>query len=271
MGSYFGHVPNLGKNLLGMRNLVFSSIQKYPDLELMLFSNQNIQDLMYSYSDDPIKQIARILCILSRTSIYSNSLLTNQAILKNIPSIEIKLNSIFPTSTIFYASILVTFMEDPNQLFDYFSSCASKIMGGLNKIIEAEIKMRNKSIEPNLFFDGSCSLNFELSHQKRHSVLVTSLTATLDKTIQWKSTFFSTSSRKDFTTQINNFRSYILLGNYLSKETNKTDYIKLLDQGYSSDFVARIALHDMLCPQQPLTPQLLSHEPEYANLIAFQS
>ena len=99
---------------------------------------------------------------------------------------------------------------------------------------------------------------------------MSSLTPTFDKELQWKSTFFSTSSRNDFATQINNFRSYTLLGNYLSKETNKTDYINLLDQGYSSDFVARIALHDMLCPQQPLTPQLLSDEPEYSNLIAFQ-
>lgn len=267
-----------GKNRFGVRNLVLAAVQKYPDLELTLFSNQNIQDLIinidvrYSplYPTDPIQQIARFLFILSRTSIYANGLLTNQAILNNIPSIEIKFNSNVSAATIFHASILVTFMDDPHQLIDYFPSCAQQLIERLNKIIEAEISLRNKNIEPTLFFDGSCSLNFDLPHYKRYKLLVSSLTYTFERELQWKSTFFSTSSRKDCITQINTFRSYVLLGNYLSKETNKTDYIKLLDQGYSSDFAARIALHDMLCPQQRLTPQLLSYDLEDADLIACQ-
>ena len=151
---------NIGNNVFGVRNLVLAAAQKYPDLELTLFSNQNIQDLIinkdvyYSpmYPTDPIKQVARFLFILSRTSIYSNGLLTNQSILKNIPSIEISLYSKIITATIFHASILVTFMEDPKQLIDYFPSCAPQLIERLNEIIDAEITMRSKNIEPNLFF-----------------------------------------------------------------------------------------------------------------------
>lgn len=263
------------KNLLGVRNLIFAAVTKYPSLELKLFSNQNIQDLIsnkvyYGCSQiGPMKQIAHILCLLSRTSIHSNGLLTNQAILKHIPTIKLNLDSSsILTATIFYASILVTFMDDPNQLSDYFLSCTSQLIERLNKIIDAEMKMRSDHIESNLFFEGSCSLNFDLSSEKRHEALVSSLAPDFAKERKWKSTFFSTSSNNDVTTQINNFKSYVFLGKYLSKETNKTDYIKLLNNGFSSDFVARIALHDMLSPQQRLTPQLLSHEPRMINYTA---
>jgi hypothetical protein len=84
---------------------------------------------------------------------------------------------------------------------------------------------------------------------------------------EWKSTFFSTSSKNDVATQINNVRSYVFLGKYLNKEANKSDYITLLNNGLSPDFVARITLHDMCFPQQRLAPQLLSHEPNDAHLI----
>ncbi len=267
----------LGKNLIRVRELVFMAAQKYPELELKLFSNQNIQDLLinkaiyYSpiYKADPIKQVARILFILSRTSIYSNGILTNEAILKHVPSIELKDDTdvcLFKSIT-FLATILITFLDNPEELSGYFSSSTPQLMIRLNKIIASEVKMRRENILPSLFFNGSCSFDFDLSHQKRYTSLVASFSLLIEEVTRLKSTFFFTSSRNDFSTQISSFRTYIRWGNHLSKQEHKTDYIGLLDEGLSPDFVARVSLHDMLYPKKTLTPRLLSHDPEYDNLI----
>jgi len=259
---------------LALHNLCFAIIQRYPDIELKSLSRRNIQKELSDKSIHCIETKTNLLVLLKRIPHYLEGKLTNEEIIAFVPGISLisrhgrRFNG---KDLIHYASVLVTFIEEPNQLLSHFSDRNPSATHAIEKVIVIEEKLRNESLSPGLFLNGSHDLKFYMSSEEKYQHLLESLMPAVDHVQKWLPTRFFSGHCSDLPNMIrHNFQGSVIqpdarvqygLYRYLKQDTSKTAYKSLLDLGFSPDMVVRIALHDMLRPEKlALSKQIINNE-----------
>jgi len=252
-----------------LREIAFTAIQKYPST----FLDRNIQEIFRQRAlccEHHLRGKKNLLSLLKKSPDYLEGRLTNQDILEHVSPVSITLPRWYGElgwQITFYASVLVTFLEDPNQLRDYveirMQAGVVSPSWGLEKIIMIENELRKAGFPPSIIFDGSCSLSY-LSADEQYHCLLDSLKPVAAKTVEWLPTFFL--NARPFNTEQRDCRGNVVqpevsvlygLYEYLKEDVVQTAYKALLEQRFSPDMVARILLHDMLHSNLALSTEIL--------------
>lgn len=259
---------------LALHNLCFAIIQRYPDIELKSLSRRNIQKELSDVSGYGMETKTKLLSLLKRIPYYMEGKLTNEEIIAFVPVISLisrhgrRLNG---KDLIHYASLLITFIEEPNQLLSHFSDRNLSETHAIEKVIVIEEKLRSEGLSPGLFLNESHDYICYMSSEERYQHLLESLMPAVDHVHKWLSTRFFSGHCSDHPNMLrHNFQGSVIqpdarvqygLYRYLKQDTAKTAYKSLLDLGFSPDMVVRIALHDMLRPEKlALSKQIINNE-----------
>lgn len=246
-----------------------------------LFSALNMQPMINRFSTKPLSEKVALLYFLKRTSAYQHGDITPATVLRQL--VAPTGNNPWPNDAkIFnsYASILIDFLDEPHQLHGYFPHCTADQTTLLSKIILTESMLREARISQRSIFDSSCGMllaNAKSSSEK-FKYLFRLFGLENDRFERWERTLFSVAGSRNKTEGmvkrtfeipdgqgpngcITKFLmpEKVALFRYLSQQGEKT-FVALLDQGVSSDMIARMMYCDMKHPTVELCAQFLEKE-----------
>jgi hypothetical protein len=246
--------------------LVLDALHKYPTIQMRFLSRSKIQAVL----DDTgyynrHENISKLLMLLRR---LPNDLVgrpCDQEILADVPGLT-RPSDDFDSRHIHYASVLISYMENPAQLQGHFNNYHSARANLIEAtLITTEEKLRESNIEPDLFFGDICSP----SYMDTYNNLLETLMPAVELYQKWQSAFFTNTLRPTIAKQVtpqehrhqalSDTATLCNLHHYLSQEAGETACMQLLREGFSQDMIARISLHDMACPaSEALSKQILT-------------
>jgi len=210
--------------------------------ESTLFSVDHLQQLLDRTRNNSWISKIDLLYFIQKTSVYLGGALTNDMILARQNKVYMdrkvflhaKSASLYDFT--YYASVLITFLNDPDKLYDYFGNCDQVQTLMLEKIVLVEKVLREVEIAS---FDSSCDY-LSSSPGKHYEQFVEKAKVSKEKFSIWKNQFFGE--------MVGNFcipGEMTVFQHLQSSDEVNDNFQILLNLGVSPDMSLRMGYFDM--------------------------